>query len=137
MSPVADIAEMSLIADTLPDITEYRELIERALKHDRPTHSFEDVEKAVEEGRALFWPIGEHSVVLTEITEFPRFKCLHIWCAAGRMEDIERAAPVILDYGRHMGCEKATLVGRKGWLRSFLTKTGWTDTELVTMSKDL
>jgi len=80
----------------LPAIHEYRALIEKALAHGgRQTHTFEDVEQAVEDGWAVFWPIGEHSVVLTEITEFPQFKCLHIWCAAGRMEDIERAAPLI------------------------------------------
>lgn len=128
---------MPALLDKLPDVSAYRAQIEKALKYTDGAVTFEDVEQQIEDGRLLFWPIGTESVVLTEITEYPQFRTLHIFCAAGRMEDIEAAAPIILDYGRHMGCKKATLVGRKGWLKSFLTRTGWVDTELVTMSKDL
>jgi hypothetical protein len=121
----------------LPPLSAYRAQIERALKHSGGTHVFEDVEVMVDEGSAIFWPLSPESVVITEIVQHPRKRVLHIFLAAGKMEDIERAAPAILAYGKHRGCEAASLVGRRGWLRSFLTRSGWTDTRWATLTKRL
>jgi hypothetical protein len=91
----------------------------------------------VARGSAVFWPLSRDSVVITEIVQHPRKKVLHIFLAAGKMQDIERAAPAILSWGKIMGCEAASLVGRPGWLRSFLMKTGWSNTRWVTLTKEL
>jgi len=91
----------------------------------------------VARNECVFWPLSKDSVVITEIVQHPRKRVLHIFLAAGKMNDIERAAPAILSWGKIMGCEAASLVGRRGWLRSFLLKTNWRDTRWVTLTKDL
>lgn len=121
----------------LPPLARYRHLIERALKHCGGTHQFEDVEQMVNEGRAVFWPLSDDSVVITEIVEHPRKRVLHIFLAAGKLEEIQNAAPFILEWGRFQRCTAASIVGRPGWKRTFLKATGWTDTGWATMTREL
>lgn len=116
-------------------IDEARPHIEAALKYSGGTHSFADIVAGVDAGKLQFWP-GPNSAIVTEIQEYPQKKVLHFFLAGGNLAELERMLPVIYDFGREQGCTSATLSGRLGWQRTFLTNEGWT-TKLVVMSKDL
>ena len=117
-------------------LMERRPQIEAALAHADGTMDFWDVVDRVEREQMQFWPLP-HGVVLTEIIAYPQGKSLHIALAGGHMGEIEAAAPYILRWGALMGCDKAHLLGRPGWKRSFLTKTGWQVSEKVLLTKEL
>ena len=114
----------------------HRAYIEDALQYSEQTHTFEDVQDAVRAGSMQFWP-GYSSAVVTEIHVYPKAKCLHIFLAGGNLEEIEIMAPSILKWGYVMGCEAASIAGRRGWERSFLTKTGWQKLNLIYLTKRL
>lgn len=90
----------------------------------------------IADGRAQLW-CGDGAVVVTELVQEPQQKICHVFLAAGRMAEIERLADEIEGWAVREGCTKARLTGRKGWARTFLSRTGWRDTELVTLEREL
>lgn len=83
-----------------------------------------------------YWP-GVQSAVVTEIIEYPQFRTLHFFLAGGNRAELEAMYPHIEAWGRSKGCSRATMLGRKGWERTFLTqKEGWSQT-LVAYEKQL
>lgn len=119
------------------EIQNYRSHIEAALQYSGGTHTFEDIVEGVERGELQFWP-GPDSVIVTEIAQYPRRKALHFFLAGGHLPELEAMTPEILAWGREQGCNQATLCGRRGWDRTFLTRTGWAVTqELVVLEKSL
>jgi hypothetical protein len=103
------------------DLERFRDYIEEALDHADGSHSFEDVKAAVDEGQLFFWS-GPNSVIITEIIEYPQYKTLHFFIAGGKLAELEAMYPLVEEWGRTQGCDRATLAGRKGWERSFLTQ---------------
>lgn len=122
--------------EKLVELQRFRPHIEAALAYSDATHGWEDVAEMVAAGNAVFWP-GPDSVIITETILDPRQKSLHFFLAAGRMSELEIMTPHILAWGKAQGCTKATLAGRKGWQRSFLSRTGWTPAPIVVMHKTL
>jgi hypothetical protein len=112
-----------------------RPLIEAALSYAGGTHTFSDVAAMVDEGRLTFWP-GPASCIVTEIIEYPRQRTLHFFLAGGNIAELEAMLPAIYEWGRTQGCTSASLTGRKGWERSFLSREGWTS-NLVVMTRAL
>ncbi len=121
------------------ELIRLRPHIEAALGYGDDTHTFADVQEMVAAGRAVLWPgpAGSSTCVVTETVLDPRRKSLHFFLAAGRMAELEIMTPFILDWGKSEGCSHATLVGRKGWQRSFLARSGWNVSPIVLMSKAL
>ena len=118
------------------DISAHKCYIEAALEYADGSHTFQDVSDAVAAGRMQFWP-GPASAVITEILESPRQRSLNIFLAGGNLAEIEVMAPTILDWGRRQGCTKAIFLGRPGWERTFLMRTGWAPAKLVVFEKQL
>lgn len=118
------------------ELQRLRPHIERALSYSDDTHLYDDVAEMVSADRAVLWS-GPDSVIVTETILDPRRKSLHFFLAAGQMAELEIMTPHILEFGRMEGCTKATLIGRKGWQRSFLSRTGWSPSPLVMMEKTL
>lgn len=118
-------------------IDDYRAQIEAALEHAGGTHTFDDVAERVADGRMQFWP-GVKAAIVTEILEYPRLKALNFFLAGGvgGLSEIEAMTPGILDWGRSVGCTQAVFTGRRGWERTFLSRTGWTP-KLVVFDKAL
>ena len=114
------VAERNFDLALLP----YKAHLEAALAYADMSHTFEDVVALVASGAAQAWP-GPASIIITEIVTFPRWSVLNFFLAAGRMSELQAMTPHILDWAKAHGCTRATLVGRKGWARSFLTSTGW------------
>lgn len=122
---------------TPPPIEEYRALIESALAHGWGTHNFEDVVNDCARGMLQFWP-GPHSVIVTEVITYPRFKALRIFLAAGTQAELEAMSPPIIEWGREQDCTRMEIMGRKGWARSFLARSGWdTSSEQVGYTREL
>lgn len=118
------------------EIPHYRTLIESALAYAGGSHSYEDVVREVEAGQAQFWP-GPTSCIVTQIDEQPSRKILQFFLAAGNSVELKAMEPGIIAWGQENGCTLARMAGRKGWARSFLTETGWQDTQYIIMEKHL
>lgn len=114
---------------------QFKPYIDAALVYAGGTHEFSDVEAMVEAGTAQFWP-GVHSCVITQIDYQPRRRVFTIFLAGGNLAEIEAMTPLILQYGYEQGCTAATFTGRRGWERTFLTRTGWTP-EMTMFAKEL
>jgi hypothetical protein len=119
------------------DLEGARPHIEAALSYGGHTHTFDDVREMIERGEAIFWP-GPNSAIITQVIEQPQLRTLHFFLAGGNLAELEAMLPGICEWGRkERGCKYATLTGRKGWERTFLTKReGW-KSNLVVMSKEL
>lgn len=126
---------MAALMPLSSDIRDYRPYIQAALEYGGMSHTFEDVCEMVSSEKAQFWPMP-HSAIVTEIIEHPREKILHFFLAGGNLAELEAMTPVILDWGKSIGCTRASLIGRKGWERTFLTRTGW-ESGLVVLEKSL
>lgn len=101
--------------------------LHQALEYAGGTHEMSDVADAITAGTMQFWP-GVRSAIVTEVGKYPRCTVLHFFLAAGNTAELESMVPHVLAWGRTQGCTKATLAGRKGWERSFLSRTGWKTT---------
>jgi hypothetical protein len=102
-----------------------RPQIEAALVLTRGVVTYEDVVAAVDKGTMQPW-IGPESVAITEILGG---NVLHIFLAAGKLEEIEPHYPLVEAWARERGCTRAICTGRPGWERTFLTqRAGWTPT---------
>ena len=88
------------------------------------THDPEDIAIGVGEGRFQSWE-GDASTIVTEILLTPKRKTLHFFLAEGDLRELRVMLPMILHWGRQQGCTHASLVGRFGWLRSFVRDFGF------------
>ena len=117
----------------LPPLAHYWTGIQKALRHGAEVYTLDQLTEGVQSGRFQFWPISETSVMLTQISG----ETLHFFIAFGKMPEIQAATPHILDFGRDQGCTKATLIGRRGWSRSWLADDGWAVDPIISMSREL
>jgi hypothetical protein len=95
-----------------------------ALEYSGGTHTVQDVAEMIQQGRAQFWP-GFRSAIVTEINEYPQIKILNCFLAAGDLREIELMTPYIENWGKLAGCKRVTLVGRRGWEKTFLKDSGY------------
>jgi hypothetical protein len=95
-------------------------ILEPALEYDN-THNMQDVADCIDSCTMQLWP-GVNSAVVTQVQNFPRMKVLHIFLAGGNLEELETLTPHIQKFAEHMGCQKITLTGRRGWSRTFVSK---------------
>lgn len=124
------------VSENSLDFSRFRTHIEAALSHSENTHQFEDVAKMVAAGEAMLWP-GPASVICTETIDHPQRRILNFFLAGGTMPELEAMTPLVLEWGKEQGCSMATLVGRRGWERTFLARTGWRKSDCIIMVKDL
>ena len=95
-----------------------RPWIEAALAHDGGFHAIADVERAIADGEAQFWP-GARSAVVTQFWMFPRARALNFWLAGGDLgELVDDLRPAIEAWARDRGCTRMVIAGRPGWARA-------------------
>lgn len=119
---------------TLPSRDQIRDWIEAALQHAGGTHTFDDVVASLNAGRMQLWP-AERGCAVTEIVVYPQKKVLHVFLAAGDMDQILVGFDTVAAWAREQGCTAMTMSGRLGWQR-VLRSEGWEPT-MVTMEKDI
>lgn len=118
------------------ELSKYRAQIEAALEYASGTHTYSDVEDAVKKGELQLWG-GVKSVILTELQKTPQKLILNYFLAGGSVVELSAMTGLIESWGKSVGAVQATLYGRPGWQRSFLTKEqGW-EAKLVVMEKKL
>lgn len=123
-------------SDVLVHFDRLAPYIQAALEHAEGTHTLQDVRDKVESGHLQLWPLPT-SVVITEVLETPRAKILHFFLCGGNLEELRPVYNIIEEWGKSIGCTRASYIGRHGWQRTFLTREeGWT-APLTYFSKDL
>jgi hypothetical protein len=116
------------------DLGAYRAWIEAALEYSGGTHSFDDIAAGIASGYMQLWPT-EKACAITEIVVYPQKKVLHVFLAAGDLDQITDAIGAVEGWGKAQGCESLTMNGRFGWQR-VLNKRGWSPT-MVIMERSL
>lgn len=115
-----------------------RPLIEAALGAGRGAHTFGDIQARWAAGQCDVW-LADRAVAVTEIYRSHR-PTLHIWLAAGDLEEIEKLRVGIEAYATGKGFARVTtspLAQRAAaWFRATAKAAGYRP-ELVTFSKEL
>ena len=109
--------------------------LERALKIGDSPYSVEQLAEAIERGRfKLFYTAN--SVLVCEMTQFPAYRTMGLFLAAGDMQECLELEVRACEWGRENGCAAATTVGRRGWLR-VLESRGWKPSKNIMLTKEL
>lgn len=111
--------------------------IEAALEYAGGTHTAQDVLEQVYAGHMQFWS-GRQSAIVTQIIKHPRKNELHFFLAGGDGPELRAMRGDIEVWARkEHGCTAATLTGRRGWSRSWMSEEGYKDAGIVYMTKEL
>lgn len=86
-------------------------------------------------GHALLWP-GPASCIVTESISYPQKRVLNFFVAGGNLPELTAMAPLILQWAKEKGFQRAVLCGRPGWERA-LAPMGFERRPLVILEKDL
>lgn len=88
------------------------------------THELIDVWRAIEDGKAQFWP-DVHSAIVTVLEFFPRKTVLRYWLAGGDttkgvlvLEECKKATVGIEQWAKEAGASLSAISGRPGWIRA-------------------
>jgi hypothetical protein len=111
-----------------------RKHIEAALEYCGGTHVFDDVARAILEGRMQIWP-AKQSCAVTEVIQYARKKVLHVFLAGGDLDEIVAGLESAVAWGRTQGCTGLTMSGRKGWER-VLAKHGFSPV-MITLEREI
>lgn len=108
--------------------------LEKALLYAGGTHTIGDVADAIERGDCKLW-VEEGAAIVTQLVDEPRKRVVHFWLAAGELEPVVALSNKIIEWAKENGCVRATLAGRKGWVKA-LAPEGWKE-ELVLMGREV
>ena len=106
-----------------------RKHIEDALAYSGGTHKFDDVKRMIYEGKLQIWP-APRGCAVTEVVEYPQKRVLHIFLAAGDLEQFDDMLESAVAWAKSAGCVGITLSGRFGWQR-VLKKHGFKPIQVV------
>ena len=70
----------------VPYFLQSEQLLLNALEYGNETHSLEDVAMALKRDELQLWP-GINTAVVTEIITYPQKKSIHVFLAAGDMNE--------------------------------------------------
>ena len=104
-------------------MTEFLPGLATALEYAGGTHTVEDMLDQIKRGEAQLWT-SENACIVTEVHTTPRLKVLHFWLATGALDAVVALSRDVLGWGKVVGCQSATLAGRRGWER-VLASEGW------------
>lgn len=97
--------------------------LKEALQYSGGTHTLGDVLQRVTEDHAQLWET-ENAAIVTEVYDYPRQRVVHFWLATGELHAVIELSNHVLEWAKRIGCERATLAGRRGWVRA-LADEGW------------
>jgi hypothetical protein len=115
--------------DILGKLKYCRNWIESALAYSGGTHEYMDIVDGVISGHMQLW-MGESGCAVTEITVYPKKKVLHVFLAAGDMDQIKDFEASAAEFAKQNGCDAMTVAGRPGW-KKVLGKRGWRESFVV------
>ena len=95
-----------------------------ALAHSGNTHGKEDLWQLIESGNAQLFPLP-HGAFVTVQRNYPSgLRECHFWLVGGDLGELRKVEPLTLQWAKSLGCQRATMRGRKGWARVL---PDWTD----------
>mgnify|MGYP003625766792 CR=1 FL=1 len=112
-----NMSEQALEKQASDTVGPYRELLESALERSGGTHTYEDVLDAIILGDMFFWP-AEKSCMVTEIVQYPRLRALHVFLAAGDLDEIRGMESSLISFAKSIKCSALSMSGRKGWAKA-------------------
>ena len=115
------------LADLSPVL---RNKVAAALERAGKSHSLADVDAGIAKGDFQLWAKPD-ACVITEVQQYPQARRLCVFVAAGKLESLEPMLEPLMEWGKSQGCVSAFLVGRFGWLRSFVGAHGFAPTATV------
>jgi len=118
----------------LQELFRCRNWIESALAYSGGTHEYKDIVDGVLSGHMQLWT-GESGCAVTEIMVYPKRKILHVFLAAGDMEQILDFEESAIEFGKMNGCDGMSIAGRPGW-QKILKKRGW-NVAFVNLAKEI
>lgn len=93
------------------------ELLERGVPHLRGTHTVEDLKQAIVDGEVQLWR-GRDSILITEVSVYPRMRVCRIVLAVGDMAElVDEVEPTVCAWARENQCSRVEITGRRGWQR--------------------
>ena len=126
--------EKDVLPPIIDELRRCRNWIEDALAYSGGTHDFEDIVRGVLSGHMQLWA-GDSGCAVTEISVYPKKKVLHVFLAAGDMEQILDFEESAAEFARQNGCANMTLAGRSGW-RRVLGKRNWRE-QFAVLERDI
>lgn len=112
-----------------PRFSDYEHLLLPSLQHTESGTTIEDVRRAIEEKRALFWPGRESVAVTNACHEF------NLWLVGGKIDELFEMEAAAAGFARSRGFNRMCAEGgRPGWRRA-LKRIGYY--EVTQMVKDL
>lgn len=106
-----------------------------ALAYNGGEQTLDDVRDGLASGDFQLWP-GRDSVIVTDITETPRYKILNFFIGGGNLDELRQMVNPIEDWAKSQGVSRVCVFGRRGWARTFLTGMGY-EPRWVVMTKEL
>ena len=97
--------------------------LDEALAYTDGTHDRATVQNALDAGILQLWS-GRESFILTELKVAPTGRrSVHLFLAGGSgMDELQPLWPVVEAWARSQGAEAVTMLGRRGWEKSFLVR---------------
>lgn len=96
-------------------------------------HSVEDVlRRLVTDPDLRLWGNADACIVTEHLKDQ---RAIHFWIATGELDAVTRLSEEVIEWARKNGCERATLTGRRGWVRA-LRDEGWYESAVL-MRKEL
>lgn len=113
---------MTTFADFEREWTRCEPWLQAALDTARDDRTLDDIFYAVCVDEMQFWP-GEDSAVVTQLLDHPngRREC-NVLLAGGSLATLQKMLVEIERFARANTATVMTVLGRKGWERSFLTR---------------
>jgi hypothetical protein len=104
--------------------------IQEALDRCGDPRTIEDVAQEILQHSAQVWG-DERALIITQLA----FPYLHYWIATGEIKAVVELSHTIRAWAKALGYSKATLTGRRGWVRA-LAGDGWTE-RAVLMGREI
>lgn len=120
--------------DTLSQLQRCRAWIEAALAYSGGTHEYKDIVDGVLSGHMQLWA-GDSGCAVTEVSVYPKKKVLHVFLAAGDMNQIIDFQESAISFAKMNGCNSMTIAGRSGWKR-VLDKHDWHE-QFVVLEREI
>lgn len=103
--------------------------IKKALVLGGGTHTWEDVQIGLNEGRyQIFW--NEYGACITEICQTPQLLYLNCFVVAGKLPEVMDLHSQVETFAKSVGCKYMQTSARMGW-KTVLPKFGWKNTRAV------
>lgn len=110
------------LSDHLDEVwNEVEPILETAIPYCDGKYEISDIKNFIKSLEMQLWcgfdNTGLIAACVTQVIIYPRCKRLLISFMAGKRLDEMIEEQPILEFGKQMGCDKAEICGRKGWVR--------------------